>query len=196
MIMNESINEYLLVIQPNEDLCERIMTLKKHFSDTYQCPQAMYLKPQITLIKFTQYELAETRFVNRLRNIATANPSFKITLNDFGSLPSHTIYINIQTTNQLTELTYELKQVQAYLKPDVQHKPHFISEHIISIAHKLLPWQYEKGWLEYSNTHFNASFMVNEISLLKRKEGSNGYKTIGQFPLLNQVNKLEQASMF
>jgi len=196
MIMNESINEYLLVIQPNEDLYERIMILKKHFSDNYQCPQALHLKPQITLIKFSQYELAESRFVNRLRNIATANPSFKITLNDFGSLPSHTIYVNIQTTNQLAELTKELKQVQAYIKPDAQHKPHFITEPIISIAYKLLPWQYEKGWLEYSNTHFNASFMVNEILLLKKKEGTNGYKTIERFPLLNQVRKLEQASIF
>lgn len=194
--MNESINEYLLVIQPNEDLYERIMILKKHFSDNYQCPQALHLKPQITLIKFSQYELAESRFVNRLRNIATANPSFKITLNDFGSLPSHTIYVNIQTTNQLAELTKELKQVQAYIKPDAQHKPHFITEPIISIAYKLLPWQYEKGWLEYSNTHFNASFMVNEILLLKKKEGTNGYKTIERFPLLNQVRKLEQASIF
>ena len=194
--MNESINEYLLVIQPNEDLCEKIMALKQHFSTNYQCPQAMYLKPGITLIKFSQYELAESRFVNRLRNIATANPSFKITLNDFGSLPSHTIYVNIQTTNHITELTKELKQVQAYIKSDAQHKPHFISEPIISIAHKLLPWQYEKGWFEYSNTHFNASFMVKELLLLKKKDGSNGYKTIERFPLLNQVNKLEQASMF
>ena len=172
------------------------MALKQHFSETYQCPQAMYLKPQITLIKFSQYELAESRFVNRFRNIATANPSFKITLNDFGSLPSHTIYVNIQTTNQITELTKELKEVQAYIKPDAQHKPHFITEPFISIAQKLLPWQYEKGWFEYSNTHFNASFMVNEILLLKKKDGSNGYKTIERFPLLNQVNKLEQASMF
>ncbi len=194
--MNASISEYLLVIQPNEDLCEKIMVLKKQFSEAYQCPQALYLKPQITLIKFSQYELAESRFVNRLRNIATVNSSFKITLNDFGSLPSHTIYVNIQTTNYLTELSKELKQVQAYIKPDAQHKPHFITEHIISIAHKLLPWQYEKGWLEYSNTHFNASFMVNEILLLKRPEGSNGYKIMERFPLLNQVKKLEQASMF
>jgi len=194
--MNESINEYLLVIQPNEDLCERIMTLKQHFSTNYQCPQAMYLKPQITLIKFSQYELAESRFVNRLRNVASANPSFMITLNNFGSFPSHTIYLNIQTTNQITELTKELKQVQAYIKPDAQHKPHFITEPFISIAQKLLPWQYEKGWLELSNTHFNASFTVNEILLLKKKDGSNGYKIIERFPLLNQVNKLQQASLF
>jgi 2'-5' RNA ligase len=195
-MMNELINEYLLVIQPNEDLCERIMTMKQHFAGNYQCPQATHIKPQITLIKFSHYEMAESRFVHRFRNIAAVNAPFKITLNDFGSLPSHTIYINIQTTNQLTVLSKELRQVQAFILPDKQNKPHFITEPVINIAHKLLPWQYEKGWLEYSNTHFNASFTVNEMLLLKRREGTNGYKTLARFPLLSQVKKLEQASMF
>jgi hypothetical protein len=172
------------------------MTIKKSFSETYQCPQALHLKPQITLIKFSQYELAERPFVNRLRNIAMINKSFRIILDDFGSLPSHTIYLKVQTTNQIMELIKELKQVQAYIKPNAQTKPHFITEPLVSIAHKLLPWQYEKGWLEYSNTHFNASFMVNELLLLKRKEGSKGYKVVEGFPLLNQVKQLEQASLF
>lgn len=194
--MNESINEYLLVIQPHEDLIEKIMEIKKGFSETYQCPQALYLKPQITLIKFSQYELAERPFVNRLRNIALVNPSFRIILDDFGSLPSHTIYLKVQTTNQIMELIRELKQVQAYIKPNAQNKPHFITEPMVSIAHKLLPWQYEKGWLEYGNTHFNASFMANELILLKRKEDSKGYRVVDRFPLLNQVKKLEQASLF
>ena len=194
--MNESINEYLLVIQPNEDVCEKIMTLKQHFSTNYQCPQALHLKPQISLLKFYHYELSESRFVNRFRNIAMFNAPFKITLNDFGSYPSHTIYANIQTTNQLTELSKELKQVQAFIKPDKQHKPHYITEPIISIAQKLLPWQYERGWLELSNTHFNTSFTVTELQLLKRKDGGNGYKISERFPLLNNVKRLEQASMF
>ena len=194
--MNESINEYLLVIQPHEDLIEKIMAIKKGFSETYQCEQALYLKPQITLIKFSQYELAERPFVNRLRNIAMVNKSFRIILDDFGSLPSHTIYLKVQTTNQIMDLIKELKQVQAFIKPNAQNKPHFITEPMVFIAHKLLPWQYEKGWLEYSNTHFNASFMVNELLLLKRKEGGKGYKVVERFPLLNQVNKLEQASLF
>jgi len=194
--MNETMNEYLLVIVPNEEVCEKIMTLKQHFSTNYQCPQALHVKPQITLLKFSHYELSESRFVNRFRNIAMVNAPFKITLNDFGSYPSHTIYVHIQTTNQLTILTKELKQVQAFIKPDNQHKPHYITEPIISIAHKLLPWQYERGWLELSNTHFNTSFTVTELQLLKRKEGGNGYKLSARFPLLNNVKRLEQASMF
>lgn len=172
------------------------MAIKKGFSEAYQCEQALHLKPQITLVKFSQYELAERPFMNRLRNIALVNPSFRIILDDFGSFPSHTIYLKLQTTNQIMDLIKELKQVQAFIKPNAQNKPHFITEPMISIAHKLLPWQYEKGWLEYSNTQFNASFMVNELLLLKRKEGSKGYKVIERFPLLNQVKKLEQASLF
>ncbi|MFP5041894.1 2'-5' RNA ligase family protein [Parasediminibacterium sp. JCM 36343] len=147
-------------------------------------------------MQFTQYELVEQRITHRLSNIAKCNSPFRIMLDGFGSHPSHTIFIQTQTTNQIAELSKALKETQAILKMDATHKPHFIAEANMVLANKLLPWQYEKGWLEYSNTPFNASFMVNELMLLKRAEGRKGYKMVANFPLLNQITKLVQASMF
>jgi hypothetical protein len=38
--------------------------------------------------------------------------------------------------------------------------------------------------------------MANELLLLKRNADSKGYRVEERFPLLNQVKKLEQASLF
>jgi len=179
--------EYLVILQPHADLYNKIMEIKQSFAKAYECDMAMYLKPHLTLVKFTQYEIMEQRIMQRIQNIVAANAAFKVDLKGFGSFPSHTIYINIETKNQVNELSKSLKQAQHLMKMDKENKPHFITEPHISIARKLLPWQYEKGWLEYSNTPFTASFMATEVIVLKKREGYKGYTVARKFPLLNQA---------
>ncbi len=190
-------SDYLLILQPHEDLYNRIVAIKKSFAEKYENPMAMYLKPHLTLVRFMQYEMQEHRIIYKLQAIAESNASFKVELCDFGSFPTHTIYINVKTKNQIVDLVRELKQAQGLMKMDKEHKPHFITEPHISVARKLLPWQYEKGWLEYSNTPFSGTFIAKELLLLKRKEGSKGYSIAAKFPLLNKtIPQTIQATLF
>lgn len=191
-----NINEYLLIVQPHEDLYNKIMLIKKSFAEKYDCPLAAYTKPQITLINFVQWEMQELKLINRLKNaVATSNP-FLVTINGFGSFPTHTIYVNIQTKNNLVNLVKSMKSVQSILTLDNKNKPHFITEPHLTIARKLLPWQYEKAWLEYSNTPLTASFMVNTLVLLKRQVDTKKYTVATSFPLLNQPKESVQTALF
>jgi hypothetical protein len=45
--------EYLLVLQPHEELWNRIMNLKKEFAEKFDAPGASWTKPNITIAKFT-----------------------------------------------------------------------------------------------------------------------------------------------
>ena len=89
------IYEYLLVLNPHEALRDKIMQVKQHFYDTYKNASAVYSKPHITLANFVQYQMLEERLINRLQAIAMGFPPMKVELKDYGSFPSHTIYINI-----------------------------------------------------------------------------------------------------
>lgn len=89
------IYEYLLVLNPHEALRDKIMAVKQYFFDTYKNSSAVYGKPHITLANFVQYEMMEERLLNRLQVVAMGCPPVKIELKDYGSFPSHTIYINI-----------------------------------------------------------------------------------------------------
>jgi 2'-5' RNA ligase len=161
-------NEYLLVLNPHEDLRDKIMQVKKEFSEKYKAPAAMYSKPHITLVNFIQFEMMEERLLNRLRIIAMGYPAFKVELKDYGSFPSHTIFINVESKQQVQNLSKELRPAQQLMALNKDNKPHFINDPHVTIARKLLRWQYEKGWLDYSHRHFTGRFIANDMLLLKR----------------------------
>src|ERR1700744_4122474 len=121
-------NEYLLVLPPREELCARIQKVKKDFYEVYKAPTAIGGKPYIALTRFTQLELMEERILQRLRTIAMGYSPFKVELKDFGSFPSHTIFINVTSKLPIRQLTGEIKDVQRLMKLDKDHKPHFIHE--------------------------------------------------------------------
>src|SRR5688572_673886 len=86
--------EYLLVLNPHEDLRKKIMQAKKEFSEKYGVGNSGGIT-YLALVGFTQYEMMEERIINRLKLVGMSFPPFKVELKDFGSFPSHTIYINV-----------------------------------------------------------------------------------------------------
>jgi 2'-5' RNA ligase len=187
--------EYLLVLQPHEELRNKIYNIKKEFAEKYEAPSAEWSKPHITLVKFTRLQMMEERIANRLKMIAMAMPAFKVELKDFGSFPSHTIYINVETKIAIQLLVKHLKTAQSLMRTK-EVKPHFIDNSHITIARQLLPWQYEKGWLEYSNKHFSGRFIAKDMLLLKRPEGMKGYQAVQKFEFMNMPVVTTQGALF
>ena len=188
--------EYLLVIEPHEALRDEIMQVKKYFADSYDCPSAKTGRPNITLVRFQQYEMIEQRVVHRLQLMAAAQASFVVELHDFGSFPTHSIHINVTTQTQIVELVKSLRPIQHLLKIDKDRKPHFITQPFITVARKLLPWQYEKGWLEMSHTHFSGRFVVEHLVLLRKREGEKRYEVVKKCKLMNAKENIVQGELF
>ena len=194
--------EYLLVLSPHEELRNRIMKIKESFSHEYQSDYARWGRPHITLVNFVQYEMMEERVINRLRLTAMSSPAFKVELKDFGSFPSHTIYINVVSKLPVQGLVKEIRSgTQRLMKLNDDNKPHFIMEPHLTIARKLKPWQYEKGWLEYSNKHFTGRFIADGMSLLKRPAGESDsyrmkYQVVQRFEFQNLPVTTKQGELF
>ena len=140
--------------------------------------------------------LMEERIVQRLNTIAMGYCPFKVELKDFGSFPSHTIYINVTSKLPIRGLVNEIKDIQRLMKLDKDHKPHFIDDPYLTIARKLLPWQYEKGWLEYSNKSFTGKFIADAMLLLKRREGDRAWQIAGRFAFQNLPVSIRQGELF
>lgn len=189
--------EYLLVLSPHEELWNRIIKVKEAFAAKYNSEHARWGKPHITLVNFVQYGLMEERIVHRLSTIAMGFPAFKVELKDFGSFPSHTIYINVTSKLPVQNLVKTIRsETQRLMKLNDDNKPHFILEPHLTIARKLLPWQYEKGWLEYSNKHFAGKFIADSMTLLKRPEGEMKYHTVRKFEFQNLPVLTKQGELF
>lgn len=195
--------EYLLVLSPHEELWNRIMKVKEEFANDYKSDYAKWGKPHITLVNFVQHAMMEERIINRLRNVAMGFPPFKVELKDYGSFPSHTIYINVTSKLPVQNMVKSIRtESQRLMKLDNDNKPHFIMEPHLTIARKLKPWQYEKGWLEYSNKHFTSRFIANGMTLLRRLnvESPEGhkmkYQTAATFEFQNLPVATKQGELF
>jgi 2'-5' RNA ligase len=190
------LNDYLLVISPNEELRNRINTIRKTFNEKYLPAMPLTGKPHMALVHFVTWSMMEEKLVSRFQHIAMGITPFKIELKDYASFPSHTIYINVGTKTPVQNLVKELKQAQKLMKADPDHDPHFIAEPFIPVARKLVPWQYEKGWLEYSHLHFSAKIIADGMLLLKRPLGDKAYQVVQRFEFMNMPVTTRQGELF
>lgn len=190
------INEYMLVLNPHEELRNKIAKVRNEFSETYKNSAALIGKPHIALVRFTQLEMMEERIVNRLKVVGMGFQPFKVSLKDYGSFPSHTIFINVTSKLPINNLVREIREAQLLMKLDNQHKPHFIDEPFIAIGRKLLPWQYEKGWLEFSHRQFTGSFIADNMLLVKRRLGDKSWQIAQRFEFMNLPVTTKQGELF
>lgn len=189
-------NEYLLVLYPHQELRNKIIYIKNAFADKYKTTAARFSTPQITLVNFIQFQISEERLFKKLAAIASSYHPFKVELKDFGSFPSHTIFITVDTQLQVKNLVTELKAAQQLMTLDKQHKAHFIDTPYIPLARKLAPWQYEKAWLEYSNHQFTGRFIADTMILMKRKLEEKTYRQVQEFRFMNLPVTTKQGDLF
>jgi 2'-5' RNA ligase len=194
-------NEYLLILNPHEELRNKIMHVKNDFYEKYEAPNAKWGKPHLTLAKFVQLEMMEERIVNHLKLVAMGYHPIKVELKDYGSFPSHTIYINVVTKEPIKNLVKEIKPWQRLLKMDEDHKPHFLDEPQFTIARQLKPWQYENAWKEYAQKSFTGRFIADGMLLLKRKLIEPGmkplaYQIVQRFEFQNLPVSTKQGDLF
>lgn len=196
------IYEYLLVLTPHEELRNKIRKVKQEFNDAYKIQNTIGSRLYLILVNFLQYEMMEEKIIGRLKTIAMGFHPIKVELKDYGSFPSHTIYINVVSKMSVQKLVKEIRHdAQRLMKLNDDNKPHFILEPHITIASKLRPWQYEKGWLEYSNKHFTGRFIADGMLLLKRpaEESENHpakYQAVQQFAFQNMPVTTKQGTLF
>jgi 2'-5' RNA ligase len=191
------INEYLLVLNPTEDLWQKIMKIKEGFAEKYKNDIAKYTKPHITLIKWVSLELMEERMMQRLQTTSMGFTPFKVELKDYGSFPTHTIFINVVSKVPIQSLVREMKQAQKLMTLNKDNKPHFIETPHLSICRKLKPWQYEEGWLEFSNRQFTGKFIADSMLLLKRPAGEKvKFQIAKRFEFQNLPVTTKQGNLF
>ena len=188
--------DYMLILTLPTEVGNKVSLVRDEFNKEYKVIPTPN-KPNIILATFTQFVMKEERISNHLRTVAMGYPPFKIALKDFGSFPSHTIYVGVTSKIGVQALVKKIRtDVQALLKLDKDHKPYFALEPHVTIARKLKPWQYEKGWLEYSNKHFTGRFIAQEMTLLKRPEGERTWRVVQSFKFENLPVETKQGELF
>ncbi len=190
-----TLNEYKLVIPLTDALEQKILGIRKDFGDQFQYRPDLH-RPHLTLVMFTQLSMMEERIVKKLRSVSMGEAPFLMEMKDYGSFPSHTIFINVATKEPVKKLMRSVKEIQRLLRTDIEHKAHFLQDPMISVARKLKPWQYEKGWLEYSYRRFTGRCVADSMLLLKRAEGTLPWQIVQRFEFQNMPVQAKQQALF
>ena len=189
-------HEYLLILNPHEDLRKKISGTKEEFATKFDAPQARWGRPYLALARFKQFAMMEERIMNNLKTVAMGYFPFKVELSNFGSYPSHTIFINVTTKEPIKNLVKQIKPWQRLLKLDENNKPHFLDDPAFTVARQLKPWQYESAWGEYQHKHFTGRFIADSMLLLKRNVGEKGYQIAARFEFQNLLVTTVQGELF
>ncbi|KAA9039456.1 2'-5' RNA ligase family protein [Ginsengibacter hankyongi] len=175
--------EYLLVINPGKEVNEKLMAEKQMFYDDYKEKGAISTKPYIIVARFVAKEGMENTIIRWMQRICSKQKSFVVMLNNYGGFPPNTIYLRIQNEAPLRQLAKELSVVNAYINASscppmlLTPKPH------VSVASNLSEEIFFKALTQYAHKSFHESFLVNELLLLKRRDGYDAPKPIIVFAL-------------
>ncbi len=190
------VNEYLIILNPHEELQQRIIAARKKFSEDFKTPTYIG-RSNISIVRFTQYDIQESKIVTRLKAIAMELQPIKIELKDYGSFPSHSIFINVTSKVPFQKVAKKIRtDAQKLMKFDDENKPQFFMEPIIPIAQKISQQDYDKAWLEYNHKHFTGRFIADGMLLLKRQKGTKGYQIVERFEFQNLPVGTVQGDLF
>ena len=176
--------EYLLVVHPAKEVFERIKEEKENFSAEYKVSIAGKTLPHITIANFLAKEAMEETIIKWMHKIISSHQSFHVMLNNYSGFPSSkTVYARVQDHEPFKQLSASLKVINDYITGNGFDKAIFPYHPHLTIARRLQQDVYDKAIMDYSRKTFNASFMVDELMLLKRRNEYDKCKQINVFKL-------------
>lgn len=197
------LNEYLLIISPDENIDKELIKIKCEFRDNYGCTHAAQLKPHCTLLNFAQYQNMENHLIKRFDLLASCFSPVKITLDGFGQYPFHTIYVKVEDDKKLSKMVKIMRlKLKPVLKGFETFKTTYMSDPHLTIARRMTEAQFDQAWTEWKKRKFSSSFNAANILLLKRPvneidfQPQGNYKEVKHFELTGQEEKEEQLTLF
>jgi 2'-5' RNA ligase len=194
--------EYQLVWALPEALRDKVRKCRFAFHEKYPHPFGMPMQVVLPLVKFRQRLLLEERVRHSIFQLASGWRPFQITLKNFASVPSHSIYIPVasragsSSSEGLHRVNKDLKSIQTVLKLDKEHAPFFFNDLKLIVASRLPSAIFDAAWKEYAHRSFSAQFIADACLLIKRSPGDVNWKIVQRFELRDLPVGVTQQSLF
>ncbi|WP_315819809.1 hypothetical protein [Paraflavitalea speifideaquila] len=88
--------EYLLVVNPDAAVQDKVLTQKQEFYDEYREKAAIKTGTHIMVASFLAREAMEGTLIRWIQRICDQQQPFKVTLNNYSGFPPHTIFLRVQ----------------------------------------------------------------------------------------------------
>ena len=189
--------EYFLILSLPLALQNEVITLREDFHKSFDTHHKIKGRPSLALALFLQYETMEEKISRMLQQVASFFPPLDITLKNFGSFPTHSIYIAVEINSTVYSLVKDIRtnskgilQVNKETKPMIMVQPH------IGIVRKLNPHIYEQSWQKYQDATFSGFFVAKEMILLRRPSHEHKWQRVNTFEFQNRTLPSTQGKLF
>ena len=169
--------EYLLVVNLPRYLNAETMREKKYFSQQYKFPQAEKSKPHITLAVMHVDESCEDLIKTAIEELCMVQQPCEVRLSNYGFFPHHTIFLNVVNAFSLIDFVKSVKQ-KLQLPPS---RSKFMLHPHLTIARGLTQEIFNNSKPEFETKEYKNSFIVQSITLLKRKSAYDKCLVVGEF---------------
>lgn len=179
---NYELWEYLLIVQPCQEVSEKILGEKRSFENNYEQIEATNFNNYITIASFLAKEAMEQTFIRWMQNICNLQKCFTVTLNNYSGLPSSGLYLRIQDQEPFKKLANELKILDGFMQSNECPPLALVSSFQMSFVTGLSYYNFETAIKEYAQKTFHESFIVDKLVLMKRNAYGN-YRHVNTFIL-------------
>jgi len=175
--------EYVLVVRPTEDICSQLADEVQQFYSTYNQKNIVQQGTHITVVKFFAKQAMEETVIRYMHRITSVQKSFMVMLNNFSCNPGNNIFIRVQEHEPFKQLADAFAPVDQYIQRSGYPAAVRFAKPHVDVAKKLQERIYNQAIYDYSQRTFNASFMVNELVLLKRRSHFDAFRQVNLFRL-------------
>jgi hypothetical protein len=183
----EDLYEYMLVIQPDQSVKEKLLHEKTEFSNTYWEDKSGLQDANMILASFRAKEGLEETIIRWIERICGQQKSFRVTLNNYSGIPPHTIFLRTQDADPFCCLSKQLKVIDDLVNYSGYPSVQIYSKPYLAIAGKLPADVFDRALMDYAHRTFHESFQVHELILLKRVANGEISKKINVFRLQASV---------
>ena len=182
-VVSHGLREYRLVVYPDTAVYNKLMAVKHRFYDHYRLEETVGVFPHINVAGFHATEGMEETLIRWIQRICSRVRSFPVHLNNYNGIPNHTIYLRVQNQQPFKQLGRDLQAINDYVRSSSGRSAWLNHPHL-SVAGDLAEEVFLKAMASFSRKTFHASFMANELVLLRRDHPFATAKTVNVFRFL------------
>lgn len=170
--------DFLLIASPSRHVADKAWEIKEDFFEEFHQKIAIDTLPHITIAAFKAKLGLQDKIIAIMRRVCCGQKKFYVYLKDFGGFEPHTIYIQVLNHEPFLKLARELRAINERLLQNGCSRAYLVDDPHLTIA-RCLPFKvYFEAMEKYSYRHFEDSFIVNELRLLRRRHRNDKYKCI------------------
>jgi len=180
---NDKWLDYELVVIPDQATQESLKSEQEFFQKTFNPGYQPTGTASISIARFQAKEIMEETLTRWIQNICLLHSNFEIQLNNFSSLPPHTIYLRIMDPMPFIHIGNQLRMISGFIESNncppllLNSRPH------LALISGLPEGVYEKAVKVYARRCFSQCFTVEKLVLLKKESIEHTSRIVSSFRL-------------